>query len=78
MGPFIKEAYNFTRELNIVGISTQDINAYDPNILRNPESYNIYKKAAVEYIFSIYNADNNLFVGYNICPKNSTKKFKSS
>ena len=59
--PFITEAYNFTRELNIVGISAEDLNAYDPTILTNPQSYTTYKDAAVKYILGIPNTDNTLF-----------------
>ena len=61
---FITAIFNFTEDLNIVGISATDLNAYDPDILTDPqESYNEYKDAAIKYLLDIPNTDNNLFTG---------------
>lgn len=62
--PFVDEVFEFTEDINIVGISAADLNAYDPNILTNPgNAYNQYKDAAIKNLLNIPNTTNNLFTG---------------
>ena len=51
--------YDFTRDINIVGVTTDDLNKHNPNILKNPrKNYIKYKNSLLYFFFGL---DNDLF-----------------
>ena len=46
--------YNFTRDINIVGVTANDLNKHNPNILKNPrKNYIKYKNSLLYFFFGV-------------------------